>query len=466
MKTLRMALAALLAPAFLYLPVCAPARAADEARPWAAGLPDVPRVEFTRRTLPNGLTVYLSPDATAPVVSVVLVYNVGSFVEPVGRTGFAHLFEHMMFQGSENVGKAEHTALIVEAGGTMNGGTAPDFTIYYETVPANQLELPLFLEADRMRSLDVSQKNLDNQREVVKEERRMRNENQPYGTLNERLLDLAYTTSPYKHPPIGSMADLDAADLAYVREFFRTFYAPNNATLAIVGDFDPDKAMALVTKYFADIPRGPKPTLPSLEEPPQTEERRETYTDPLARLPRYIAAYHIPNGNDPDAPALQMLASILADGKSSRLWRSLVEQQRVAASVGANGDAGRGPNLFSIYMALGPGQSVEKAEAAMVAEVERLKRDGVTDDEMRKALVGMTRAEIAGRRSSMDRAQAIAISAVVYGDADRVNTDLDRLKAVTPADVQRVANRYLKTTNRTVVIAMPPSAGATEGAAQ
>jgi len=318
-KTCRPLLASLL----VMLPLVVPAPPADAQQAAASqpaaqaaerlkGLPAVPKIEFTEQTLPNGLRVFLSRDTSAPVVSVSLVYNVGAFVEPVGRTGFAHLFEHMMFQGSENVGKAEHTARIVEVGGSMNGGTAQDFTIYYETVPANQLELALFLEADRMRSLDVSQANLDNQREVVKEERRMRYENQPYGTIYERLLDLAYTTSPYKHPPIGSMADLDAADLDYVRNFFRTFYAPNNTVLAIVGDFEPGRAMELVRKHFGDIPRGPKPTLPSLEEPPQTKERRLTYTDQMARLPYYVGAYHIPDGNHPDAPALEVLAAILA----------------------------------------------------------------------------------------------------------------------------------------------------------
>lgn len=433
----------------------------------AARLPNVPKLEYTEHTLENGLRVFLLRDATAPVVSVALAFNVGSFVEPEGRTGFAHLFEHMMFQGSENVGKAEHTALINEVGGVMNGGTAQDFTIYYETVPANQLELALFLEADRMRSLDISQANLDNQREVVKEERRMRYENRPYGLLYERLLDLAYTKSPYKHPPIGSMADLDAASLDDVRQFFRAFYAPNNTVLAIVGDIQPDSALALVKKNFGDLKAAPKPELPSLEEPPQTKERRLTYTDPLANLPAWIAGYHIPNGNDPDAPALSVLASILAGGKSSRLWQSLVENQQVATYVGASGDAGRGPDLFVIQMMFGPGQDVAKAQAALDAEIAKVRADGVSEEELEKARVQMVRGAISGRRATMDQAQEIALDAVVYGDPNRVNTYLDKVKAVTATDVRWVAEKYLTVNNRSVVIAVPPAkASHTAAAAQ
>lgn len=437
-------------PALLIAPVSA--RSAPNAVPF------VPRVVYTTYTLPNGLRVFFTRDTTAPVVSVNIVYNVGAFVEPPGRTGFAHLFEHMMFQGSKNVGKGEHTQLVVDNGGTMNGGTSFDFTTYFETLPANQLELGLFLEADRMATLDVSQVNLDNQRGVVKEERRMRYDNQPYGTQGERLQNAAFMKSPYKHTPIGSMDDLNKADLAYVRKFFRTFYAPNNAVLCVSGDFEPARARALIAKYYGKIKRGPKPVLPSMNEPPQTMERRVVYTDKLAPLPSYVAGYHIPSGNDKDSSALDVLASILSGGKSSRLWQSLVEKQQVCTSVRAGAGAGRGPDLFSFRMAFAPGQSVEKAEKALYAEIQRLQKTGVTAEEIQTARTQALQSSIEGRRTSLGRAQAIAISAVVYGDPNRINTELARSYAVTAADVKRVARKYLVSSNRTVVIAQPGAA--------
>jgi predicted Zn-dependent peptidase len=454
-----------LLPVLLAAPVALPVAVAQPPKPAprasaTATLPKVPPVAFTEYKLPNGLKVILSRDTSAPVVSVAICYNVGSFVERPGCTGFAHLFEHMMFQGSENVGKGEHSALVSNNGGIMNGGTSQDYTIYFEQLPANQLPLALFLESDRMGSLDISQANLDNQRNVVQEERRLNYDNRPYGTLSEKLQALAFTQSPYKHLPIGSMEDLNAADLADVRSFFKTWYAPNNAVLAIVGDFDVENARTLVTKYFGDIPGGPKPDYPSLDEPPQETEHRLVYVDDLARLPLYVAAYHIPNGNDPDGPALRMLATILAGGKSSILWQSLVERQQVAVSVGANGDAGRGPDLFSFQMALGPGQEVSPAEAALEAEIARVRKDGVTAEEMETARRQFLTGAIYDRTSTLGIAQNLARDSVVYGNANRMNEDMERIRAVTAADVKRVATTYLNPTNRTVVIAMPPAPAA------
>jgi predicted Zn-dependent peptidase len=428
------------------------------ARPAPRAIPHVPPVVFTSYTLPNGLRVFFLHDASAPVVSVEVVYNVGSFVEPPGRTGFAHLFEHMMFQGSKNVGKGEHTQLVVDNGGTMNGGTSFDYTAYYETLPANQLELALFLEADRMGTLDISQRNLDNQRNVVQEERRMRYDNAPYGTMGERLQKAAFTKSPYQHTPIGSMDDLNKADLAYVRRFFHTFYAPNNAVLCVVGDFDPSRARTLIKKYYAKIARGPKPVMPSLYEPPQTAERRVVYADALAPLPAFVAGYHQPSGKDKDASALDVLAGILTRGRSSRLYHSLVEQQQVCTSVSANSGGGRGPDLFTIQMEFGPNQSVEKAEQSLYAQIAKIQESGVTAREMATARTQALRSEIAGRRSSLARAMEIGVTAVIYNDPNRMNTNLTRLYGVTAADVQRVARKYLTSANRTVVYALPGAA--------
>lgn len=440
----------LLLPVLIVTPVLA--------RPAPKAVPRVPKVVYASYTLSNGLRVFLLHDTSAPVVSVEIVYNVGAFVEPPGRTGFAHLFEHMMFQGSKNVGKGEHTQLVIDNGGTMNGGTSFDFTTYYETVPANQLELALFLEADRMGTLDISQQNLDNQRNVVQEERRMRYDNAPYGTMGERMQKAAFMKSPYQHTPIGSMADLNKADLAYVRRFFHTFYAPNNAALCVAGDFEPAKARALIARYYSKIARGPKPVFPSLAEPSQTSERRVVYTDKLAPLPMFEAGYHQPDGKSKDAAALDILSIILSDGRSSRLYQSLVEKKQVCTGVSANSGGGRGPDLFTFQMSFGPGQDIAKAEQALYAEIAKVQKNGVTPQEIATARTQSLRRTISERRSTLALAMSIAINSVVYNEPNRVNTDLARLDAVTAADVQRVARKYLVSTNRTVVIAQPGAA--------
>src|SRR5512140_2080158 len=268
---------------------------------WAVA---TPRVQFTDTKLANGLRVIISEDHTAPVYSIAVTYNVGSRNERAGRTGFAHLFEHMMFKGSANVGAGEHFYLVFTNGGNMNGTTNTDRTVYYEALPKNQLDLGLFLESDRMRSLAVTAENLENQRQTVKEERRLGLDNQPYGKTGERLSELAYDAFPYKHSVIGSMADLDAATVEDVRSFFRTYYAPNNATLALVGDLAPAETPAKVKKYFGDIPRQAPPAPVDFTEKPQTAERRERIEDKLARLTRVDIVYKIPPGNAPDMDAL------------------------------------------------------------------------------------------------------------------------------------------------------------------
>ncbi len=252
----------------------------------SVGAADGPVIKFSDVKLKNGLRVIISEDHTAPTVSVAVNYNVGSADEKARRTGFAHLFEHMMFKGSENVGPGEHPALIFSNGGTMNGTTNNDRTLYFETLPANQLELALFLEGDRMHSLDINKANLDNQRNAVQEERRLRVDNQPYGQTLEKTGEQAYDNPAYKHSVIGSMEDLSAASVDDVATFFKTYYAPNNAVLSIVGDVDTKKTMALIEKYFGAIARQPDPKRPNLREPPHTAERRSTIEDPLARLAR------------------------------------------------------------------------------------------------------------------------------------------------------------------------------------
>src|SRR5579862_1128904 len=268
----------------------------------------VPKLEFRDLKLDNGLRVILVPDHSAPVYSIDVCYNVGSRNERPGRTGFAHLFEHMMFEGSKNVGKGEHFILVLNNGGGMNGTTNSDRTTYFEELPKNQLDLGLFLESDRMRALNITQANLDNQRNAVQEERRQGIDNQPYGRAELDIDSLSYDNFAYKHSTIGSMADLDVASIDDVKNFFRIYYAPNNAVVTLVGDFDPDDALARVKKYFGSIPSQPAPPKVDLAEETHYGERSETIYDPLARQPRIYIAYHIPPGNTPEAYAAIQLA--------------------------------------------------------------------------------------------------------------------------------------------------------------
>src|SRR4051812_12330910 len=348
------------------------------------GAAEKPAVSFTDTRLKNGLRVIVSEDHTAPTVSVAVTYNVGSADERTGRTGFAHLFEHMMFKGSENVGPGEHPALVFNNGGTMNGTADPGRTLYFETMPANQLELALFLEGDRMRSLDINKANLDNQRGAVKEERRLRVDNQPYGQTFEKTGDQAYDNPAYKHSVIGSMEDLNAASVDDVATFFKTYYAPNNAVLSIVGDLDTKKTMALIEKYFGTINRQPQPKRPDLAEKPHTAERRSTIEDPMARLAQVDVVYLTPPAGSADGDALDVLSWILSSGRSSRLNQSLVREKQLATSAGAFNPDSRGPGLFQIQATVAPGKSPADVEAALYDEIEKIKTAPIADWELEK----------------------------------------------------------------------------------
>src|SRR5688572_14444569 len=295
----------------------------------------IPKVNFSDTRLKNGLRVIISPDRAAPVVSVAIAYNVGSRNERRGRTGFAHLFEHLMFKGSENVADGELAGLIENYGGNHNGQTDKDHTIYFEQVPSNQLDMVLFLEADRMRSPAINKENVDNQREAVKEERRLRMDNQPYGKTSEVIGELLVENFANEHSIIGSMADLDAASLDDFANFFKTYYAPNNAVLAIAGDVDAKTAVEKARKYFEGIPSGPAAPALDTTEPAQKAERRTVVKDPLARLTLVDIAYQVPGGINPDMDALSALATVLGSGRSSRLYDSVVRQQQVAVDAGA-----------------------------------------------------------------------------------------------------------------------------------
>lgn len=414
-----------------------------------------PQVEFTQFTLENGLRVILSEDHTAPVVAINVTYDVGSRNERPGRTGFAHLFEHMMFKGSQNIGPGEHFYLIFTNGGTMNGTTSADRTNYFETLPANQLELGLFLEADRMRSLEITQENLDNQRNAVKEERRQGRDNRPYGRASEAFQELLYENFAYEHSTIGSMEDLDAATVEDVAEFFKMYYAPNNAVLSLVGGFDSREARRLIEKYFGAIPRQPPPPPVDMAELEQKEERRAAMSDPLARLTQVRMAYKIGPGNTPDTYAMQVLAAVLDGGQSSRLYRSLVQRKRLVSGISAGVDERRGPGALYITALVLPGKDPAEVERAIDEEIEKLQREPVADWEMQK-IKNRTRANyFASIRSAQSRASMLSIYKIYYDDPNLINTRLTRLTSVTKQDVQRVAQRYLQPTRRTVMVVTP-----------
>jgi zinc protease len=419
-------------------------------------------IEIRRERLASGLRVVLNPDRSVPTVGIAVYYDVGSRNEVRGRSGFAHLFEHMMFQGSANVGKGEHFVIITQRGGSMNGTTSDDRTNYFETLPSNELELGLWLEADRMRSLAVTEENFENQREVVMDERRQSYENQPYALSFLRANELSYGDYwPYAHSTIGDMQDLVNAPLTAVQEFWTQYYAPNNAVLSISGDFDPDQAMALVHRHFDDIQPRPVPAYTPPEIQPQTAERRDAMVDPLADLPAFHVNWHIPPAREADHYALEMLSLILGHGQSSRLYRQLVHDRQLVSEISVGTDDRRGPDLFSVFGLVAEGHTPAEVEPLVYAEMERIGREGVTERELQRVRNQVRSFFLFSLQSNLDRARNLAEYEMYWGDANLVRGELDRYLAVSRADVQRVAGRYFAETNRSVLHVMP--AGAAEG---
>ncbi len=417
-----------------------------------------PTIKFTDTRLNNGLRVIINEDHVAPVFSVAVVYNVGSRDERPGRTGFAHLFEHMMFKGSENVGPGEHFYSVFSHGGTMNGTTNKERTLYYEELPANQIDMALYLEADRMRSLAIQKNNLDNQRQAVEEERRQSLDNQPYAKARESFDELAFDSFAYKHSIIGSMDDLNAASVDDVATFFKTYYAPNNAILSISGDLNTAATLEKVRQYFDAIPSQPTPPPIDVTQPPQEAERRLTVEDRLARVPRVDVGYRIPSSLSPDDDAIGVLLDALAGGRSGRLYASLVRQQQIAVSVSAFSEDSRGPRLLRIAATPAPGSSIANLEAALYAEIEKLKTAPIADWEIEKARNSERRRIVNEATRSLARATLLAEAALFYGDPAVVNTRYDRLAKLNAGDVQRVAKTYLTPENRTVVVTIPKAA--------
>jgi predicted Zn-dependent peptidase len=429
----------------------------------------VPTVAFTDDRLDNGLRIIIAEDHLAPVVAVNLWYDVGSKHEQPGRTGFAHLFEHVMFQGSRHVAKAEHIALIQAAGGTMNGSTWLDRTNYYETLPAHQLDLALWLEADRMATLPdaLSQENLDNQREVVKNEKRSSYDNRPYGSWQEKLqAHLFPSEHPYHHPTIGSMADLDAASLDDVISFFRTYYAPNNAVISIVGDVETAAARSGVERYFGAIPANPSiPPLGDLTLPSTLGgERRETVRDRVP-LPRIYVAFRAPVYGDTRLDALDIASQILAGGKGSRLDRRLVRSDRIAQDVAlfSLGFIG-GASICVGWATVRPGVDVARVEAAFHEELARLATEPVTEDELARAHALVEADELGALQRVDERADRLSMYTTLFDDPGLINRMLPRYLAVTPEAIRGAAADVFRPDNRLVLTYLPEGPAADDQA--
>jgi predicted Zn-dependent peptidase len=404
------------------------------------------RLEYEDYHLENGLHVILVEDHSVPIVTVDIWYNVGSANERPGRSGFAHLFEHMMFQGSANVGKAEHIQLVQRAGGTVNGTTNEDRTDYFQTLPANRLNLGLWLEADRMRSLAVTQENLDNQRNAVQEERRLRVDNQPYAPAFLESSTMLYDSTDcfaYAHTVIGSMEDLDAADLTDVQDFFAQYYSPANATLTLVGDFDPDNTRDLIQQYFGDIPSREQPAAAMCEWSVGTQPMTMVWEDALANLPAVIIAYRTPGHASREARALQMLNLILGSGETSRLNRRMVRDERTAAVAATQYASNRhGSPLAAVAIA---NQGIDPV--ILVTQIQEsiadVRENGITEDELERAKNSFRSSNILGLQTTHAVAQRVQHYVHYHESLDEMHTDLDEYMSITTDDVLRAAQTYL-----------------------
>ena len=420
------------------------------------------RLQLDTFSLANGLRVVLAPDHSTQVVAVDVWYNVGSRNEQAGRTGFAHLFEHMMFQGSADVPKGGHMSMIEQAGGQLNGSTQDDRTNYWEVLPSNRYNMGLWLEADRMRSLAINAANFENQRQTVKEERRMRVDNQPYTGAFMKGVTAPFdakTCFSYGHELIGSMTDLDAAKTEDVKAFFDLYYAPNNATLTLVGDFEPAEAKKLVQQYFGEIPRGKQPPPVICDAKFNAGEHRESVTDPKATLPALLRIYLVPEYRNPDHAALELLATILGGGESSRMNRAIAREAKAALATQVGLDVTgphRGPSTFAALAIANQGVSTDSVDKLIAKEIARIVSDGVTDEELAKAKNVRRAGEIFGRQQALNTAESIQRASMYLGDPSAVTNDLDRYMKVTKDDIKRVAQQYLRPENSTVILIKPP----------
>lgn len=417
--------------------------------------PQSPKINFVEYDLANGLHIILHQDNSNPIIAVTVTYHVGSKNEQSDRTGFAHFFEHLMFEGSEYIKRGEFDKIVQNAGGNSNAFTSFDQTGYFLEFPSNQLELALWLESERMLHAKIDSVGVETQRNVVKEERRLRYDNQPYGTLMENIFKYSYTVHPYHWTPIGSLQYIDNAKIDEFKDFYKTFYVPNNAVLSIAGDIDINKTKELINKYFNDIPKGKKEIYrPNVVEPQKTSEVREVVYDNI-QLPLVAQAYHIPAQGTDDYYALTMLTNLLSSGESSRLYKELVDNKKLALTVNSFPMSLEDPGLFMTYAIANAGVSADTLEKAIDEEIQKVKDNLISENEFTKLKNQIESSFINDKNEVLNIAFSLANYYLFFNDTNLINTELDRYNKVTREDIKSVANKYLTKENRTVLYYLP-----------
>ena len=415
-------------------------------------------IEFEQLQLDNGLEVILHQDKTTPIVALAVMYHVGSKNEKPDRTGFAHFFEHLLFEGSENIERGQFDKYIQDAGGTLNAYTSSDVTCYFEILPSNQLELGLWLESERMLHAKVEDKGIETQREVVKEEMRQRYDNRPYGTFRMETLKRAYQRHPYQWPTIGSMDHLNAATESDYVNFYKDFYVPNNAVLVIAGDFESQQAKKWVNQYFSTIPaKQGNIYRPEIKEPALSKEVRDTVYDEI-QLPAVIHGYRIPSVTEDDAYAIEMLNQLLSQGESSRMRRALVDEQEKALAVYNFADGTEDPGLSTTFAIASAGTDAKELEAAMDAETAKVREALISEEEHQKLLNQIEASFFTDNATMFGIANSLATYHTIYDDANLINTELEKYQAVTREDIQRVAKKYFVPGNRVTLYYLPKPA--------
>ncbi|HSV63436.1 MAG TPA: pitrilysin family protein [Chthoniobacterales bacterium] len=416
----------------------------------------VPAIDFKHSSLPNGLEIYAVEDHSAPIVAVQVWYHVGSKDDPAGRSGFAHLFEHMMFKGNEHMSPDTFDNLTENIGGENNAYTADDVTVYHETVPSNYLNPIIWAEAERMSALALTEENFKSERDVVKEEYRQRIRANPYGEFYHDIEKKSFAVHPYKRPGIGNIEELDASKLPEVKAFHSTFYRPDNATLVVVGDFNPAELDGWIKKYFGAVSK-PSAKIPrvTVKEPPRKTDKRDTTYSPRAPLPAVAITYLAPSIRSDETPALSLVGEILAGGDSSRLYEKMVYEQQVVQSVSCDADLREDLGLLVFRLILASGKTIPDAEKSLNKEVDDVLRNGVTEAELEKSKNRFLTEKLEERETVNGKASALGQAVVVYGDANRVNSDLGKLQAVTTAQIKEVMNRYITGKKKVVVEYLP-----------
>lgn len=417
------------------------------------------KIDFVEYDLDNGLHVILHQNNNTPIVAITVTYHVGSKNEQPNRTGFAHFFEHLMFEGSENIKRGDYFQIVQNAGGELNASTSFDQTLYYEELPSNQIELGLWLESERMLHLKIDSIGVETQRGVVKEERKQRYENQPYGSFLEQVFSHAYKVHPYKWVPIGSAQYIDMASLVEFKEFYKAFYVPNNAVLSIAGDFEVGKMKDLIKKYFSDIPKGTKEIYrPNVIEPKQTTMIKDTVFDNI-QLPAVIKAYHIPAQGTDDYYAINMLTTLLSSGQSSRLYKQLVDKEQKALAVGSFPISLENPGLFIIYAIDNMGVRADQADSAINAEISKVQNELISQIEFEKLRNQVEDDFVSGKNTDLGVATSLANYYLFFnGNTNLINTELERFMKVTKEDIKRAADQYLSRENETLLYYEPRSA--------